>query len=632
MIINEVMVEKEDESRYEFIELYNLSNLDISLSDYKLTKKASTGTESSLISSSKFSGTIRAHDYFLIAHPDYKTAFFADLAYSGSSYSISTNNTVILYDNNEKVIDKIGFGIAKDYENLPYPNPGENQSIERKNFQDTDNNSEDFNILDVPTPTHGQPEEENDDENNDDEKLDYAGKITINELLPSPSNGEKEFIELLNLSGEKIDIFGWYVLDEKNNKKVLAKEKTGVTKYFHKYDSFSLNSTGDTVSLYDENNKLVDEIKYDKAKSKYAYAFDGSSWRWTSKLTPGAENEFDPTLSGRVKKDKNIYANIYANFEASDVHKNAKKFTWDFGDGHKSYLKVTRHKYEKAGKYQASLKITGDGEDALYDFEVKVEKYPQPDVRITKISPNPKGKDTGNEWIEIENKTKKKVNLKNWSIATGTKNLVNHPIREDFEIKAGKTKKLTREICAFTLANVKTKIELRSPDGKVVQKLNYDKKKEKMEEYEIYEKGEDGWEWVAPPAETDLGGLQPQTSEVASSEQDSAENTGSEKNNNANINLTEEEITAALGKYTPAGDWEEKKRNRNNLVNYGVTIKLAGADFTNQPRVLGASAVKQYENFYTFTAPAIQKHWAIALFNAFWTKINSGLNWAINRI
>ncbi len=468
-----------------------------------------------------------------------------------------------------------------------------------------------------------EDDDEEDDENKDeDEEPDYTGKVKINEILPSPQTGEKEFIEFLNLSGEKIDISGWYILDEKNNKKILAEEKTEIEKYFHKYDSFSLNSDGDTIFLYDKNGEIIDQQNYDKAKSKYSYAFDGSVWRWTSKLTPGEENQFDPILSGHIKKDKNIYANVYANFEADDVHESAKKFTWNFGDGHKSYLKITRHKYEKTGKYQASLKIIGDGEDAVYDFEVEVKKYPQPKVRIKSVSPNPKGNDTESEYITLENKTKKKINLKNWSIATGWESLVNHPIREDFEIKAGKTKKLTRDICAFTLANVKTKIELRSPDGKIVQSLKYDKKKEKLEEGELYEKTEDGWGWIKTQSDTEK--------ETSNDTKDKQSNT----NNSAEteINIAPEELQAAIGKYTPFGDWEGKIKSRNNLVGYGTTIKLAGVVSAGQPRVLGASVVKQYENHYAFTAHVSQKHWATALFDSFWTKINSGMNRIMNKL
>ena len=74
----------------EFVELYNPNNSSIDLSGYSLKKKTSSGTESNLVSSGSFVGTISSLGYFLIAPkinddgtPNYTGSATPDLYYSG---------------------------------------------------------------------------------------------------------------------------------------------------------------------------------------------------------------------------------------------------------------------------------------------------------------------------------------------------------------------------------------------------------------------------------------------------------------------------------------------------------------------------------------------------------------------
>ena len=96
-----------------------------------------------------------------------------------------------------------------------------------------------------------------------------------------------------------------------------------------------------------------------------------------------------------------------------------------------------------------------------------------------KRSPNPTGSDTDNEWIEIKNNDKKKVNLRDWKIATG-KDLVNHSIINDILVLPGKIVRLTRSDAPFSFNNTKDTIELAILIKKVPLKLNIKKKKLKM--------------------------------------------------------------------------------------------------------------------------------------------------------
>ncbi|MBU2028392.1 lamin tail domain-containing protein, partial [Patescibacteria group bacterium] len=161
-------------------------------------------------------------------------------------------------------------------------------------------------------------------------------------------------------------------------------------------------------------------------------------------------------------------------------------------------------------------------------------------VIIVKIKANPKGKDTdktNGEELYLKNTSKKKVNLKTWSLATGSKTLYNHPITKDFVIKPGKTKKITRKYSLFTLNNKKGVIELRYPNGEVASRVKYDKKKESVKDDEVYELTGKKWQWIVPPEE------------ILTEEIIPAENPG-DINLEIELEISNEELSLNLGKYS----------------------------------------------------------------------------------
>lgn len=154
----------------EFIELYNPTGSAIDMSGWRLSRKTSGGSLANLVTT--MSGEIPAHGYFLIAHPDYDAATLPDLRYTTTS-SIASNSTVILYsDAGVTIVDKVGFGEGEklEYENTPAQNPELGFGLERKacensnassmlngdllhgNAWDTDNNSTDFLVREIPDP------------------------------------------------------------------------------------------------------------------------------------------------------------------------------------------------------------------------------------------------------------------------------------------------------------------------------------------------------------------------------------------------------------------------------------------------------------------------------------------------
>lgn len=676
IIINEIQTAGAS-SNDEFVEIFNPTTASIVLDGYKLSKKTKTGTESTLLNSAtstKFLGTIPAHGYFLIAHPDHKGSLSADLAYSSSS-SISSDNTLLLYDKSGTLLDKVGFGAAIDFEESPASNPSSNQSIERNGFADTDNNAVDFFINASPSPQNRTVIEASDEnESGDDDTADELGSetksdaanssskcaassknIKINELFPFPSSGD-EFVEITNTGESCVDVSGWKVMDEAGHKKIFPENSIlEPGEYLYLEGNLYLNNDTDTAYLLDANgstkNDALDKVFYEKAKENYPYAlsdgsfswtstptpgeknifdphateasieastgdssdndvktdtpekvflneilpnpkdgsdseyveianggkepvdligwrikdaskskgyqfkehiildpdeylaiyrpdskialnnsdesvylynlkneiassvffeksqkdasynFDGKAWKWSKYLTPGKKNKFDSPPKVDIKKPKHAYKDLLTEFSATAKDKETKKLKcfWNFGDGSKSTLAKTSHKYLATGKYTVTLSVSDDSQTVDKSFVVNVKKSPRPDIEIVKIIPNPTGNDSESETIDVQNNSGKQINLADWKIATGSgEKIFNHPISGEISVDPNETKTITREFSKFSLNNKAGKVQLVMPDGKVIDEVEY--AKEKIAEDQAYAKIDGEWKWIAPGA------------------------------------------------------------------------------------------------------------------------------------
>lgn len=461
----------------------------------------------------------------------------------------------------------------------------------------------------------------------------YTKKIRINEIYPHPDNPlvQDEFVELYN-SGDKLEkLTNWRIEDRAGKKCDLSGKEILANGFLliEKGDAnceLALNDTGgEILKLYNPQNKdSVFQLEYTgSVKKGLTYNFDGSLWRWSRFLTPGAENKFNNLPIYEIVKPGKVYWNVYANFsvKAKDPDKDSLKITWDFGDGHKSYLQKTRHKYPEDGTYNASVKIFDGSEEVTGNFSIEVGKFKNKKISIAGFSPNPAGKDSDLEWIEIQNNSGKKVNLKNWSIATGSKKLYNHPITKKLTIESGKSARITRKICKFTLGNKKTKIELRYPDGKVADKVKYDKGKESVGDDEVYEETENGWQWVEALTGADETLTNPVKSDTTSDNGASADETLTDEENFG------EDLSEFMGGQSVDGAYQKDK---GELLNFGTNIKLASVNYSESGRVLGVSIEKTNPPVYKFTETKPEENKILKFGEIIFSNINLFFNKTIN--
>ena len=443
--------------------------------------------------------------------------------------------------------------------------------------------------------------------------------IVINEIFPFT----EEFIEVVNTGENDCNLKGWSITDsvgyDPQDEILKNKDWTFHRKEFGDVNiesgglaviegNLNLNNDEDTVKLFNPNKEKIQSIEYDDTVEGLSYCFSNDKWKWSSR-TKGNENVFtNANKNDNLEIDRNIYVNVYANFKILGLNKK-DKVVWNFGDGRKSYKQDTKHKYLEEGYHEGSLKINGDAAN-IQQFTVEVKEFPEKKVKIVGVNANPKGKDTEFESITLENKSKKKVNLKGWSIATGWKKLINHPITEDFEIKAGKMKEITREFSKFSLNNKQLKIELRYPDGEVASHVKYDLDKSVAEGARYVKEGKE-WKWKT----------------ATQSPNDKIQMSNKIQISNVQMNKSIENV--------------QREPAQKDEVHINQTIlerenKLKELEILQiEEKVLGAETVRELDGQYMFTPTAKEREHYAAIFiknisSNINEKINSLLNYLFN--
>jgi len=154
LIISEIQFETEEDKDDEFIEIYNPNNEEIDLTCWQLEKYSSLSTPTEtpslqiLLPKTKSSGLIKPYSFYLITSKNYSGTITPDYIYA-ESYYLSKNNSLVLRKPNGEISDIVGFGGDKEkiykFENNPFISQDfTNKSIQRINYQDTNDNSRDF--------------------------------------------------------------------------------------------------------------------------------------------------------------------------------------------------------------------------------------------------------------------------------------------------------------------------------------------------------------------------------------------------------------------------------------------------------------------------------------------------------
>jgi hypothetical protein len=135
IVISEVQVQGTNNTD-DFVELYNPTNVSVVLTGWKIQKKTSPGTISSLVATDLNGKTIPAHGFFLWASTQnsFNISVGAD---ASSSSTLSADNSIALLNPSDIIIDQVGWGsgVNQFFEGSIFPtSPSTNGSIERKAY------------------------------------------------------------------------------------------------------------------------------------------------------------------------------------------------------------------------------------------------------------------------------------------------------------------------------------------------------------------------------------------------------------------------------------------------------------------------------------------------------------------
>lgn len=274
----------------EFVELYNTTDKDIDLQNWKLDDIPDAGSTIQTLT-----GIIPAKGFLLLE--------------DGIGLKIGLNNdqdSVILYDPDGKIQSQV------DYKNPP--KGSSYMWIDGNWMWNSIPSPNAINIAPVaaPSPIIVSPITTSPTTPTNPIVIPVLpkyniGSVILSEIYPYPSSGD-EFIELNNITDQDIDLTGWKLSD-------LAKSYTlsgiipakGYKVYNQAETKIALNNTSETITLTDNYNQIQSTTSYTKAYKGLSYIPILQTWSWTQTLTPGQVNIF---TENNVNNNTKTYTKI----------------------------------------------------------------------------------------------------------------------------------------------------------------------------------------------------------------------------------------------------------------------------------------------------------------------------------
>jgi hypothetical protein len=326
-----------------------------------------------------------------------------------------------------------------------------------------------------------------------------------------------EFIELINLSNQVIDLKNWVLTDDEGTNYtikstdwlttilepgkllLLPRPKTGI----------ALDNNGtEKLILTSPDSKTKIKLSYEgPAPEGVSYARnDKGNWQWTTAPTPGNSNNIKiinqaPILAFDIPKIGTMGELLV--LDASDTidpERDPISFNWDFGDGYTSILTTPSHIFAKTGRFTIRLSVKDNlGNESKESKTITINTPGTEGVvagassgtlELSEFMPNPKGSDD-NEWIEIFNPNNLAVSTVGWKLKINGRN-TNLPV---YEIPAEGYLTIPKTEAHFSLINKGAQIALESPSGEVAPSIEYGT----APEGSSFAKNDNGWGWTTLP-------------------------------------------------------------------------------------------------------------------------------------
>jgi hypothetical protein len=311
ILITEIQTGSEVSATEEFVEIYNNGIDSKDISGWSLYYKSATGS-SWIKKATIISKVLNKGEFFV-----FSANMSGDITYSSTFSDLGGN--IQIRDSVGLVVDQFAWGSANSplgsaaSESKPGQSMYRIYDFESAIMQNTDDNFNDFEISNTPTPSKLPelivPEE-------DTEPIKYL-PLELSEIFPDPaaplSDTSDEFIEIYNPNSEDINLSGWKLVDESGSEFIIKNSviAAGSRLAIFVVDSkITLNNTGDSIKLINPNGELVDESEnYEDAKEGLGWIKYNQAWVWAVSATPNAVNaqvyvEADTSSSSAVNNVK----------------------------------------------------------------------------------------------------------------------------------------------------------------------------------------------------------------------------------------------------------------------------------------------------------------------------------------
>jgi len=245
------------------------------------------------------------------------------------------------------------------------------------------------------------------------------------------------------------------------------------------------------------NGKCIDsdEIKTNFSIAKIGKKNDANSWKIFSHPSQGKENKIinNPPIAkisiqkGELKNKVPFSINLDGS-ESFDPDEDEIKFKWEFPNNKIIEKKnPASYKFKTAGNYEIKLTVTDPSgktdTEILKITAIKNKKSSKEykngklsnKILITEIFPNPAGKDSKKEWIELYNDSNTDINLGNWKIISSSKEYI---LSDKTIIKAKSYISIGEQKLNLNLKNQTENIELVDFNNKTIDKNSYTKSQE----------------------------------------------------------------------------------------------------------------------------------------------------------
>lgn len=264
----------EGKSDWDFVEISNQSDIEISLKGYRLVKRTKNAQTDTLVKSWTDDYIVTPHTRFYWANSSAQD-IAADFVTSGS---LANDNGIALRlgaDNDSVIADSFSWGSTENTFPVCGPNPQPAQVLVR----DQNGSCAAQLIPEIPDTT------------TEPVVPIITPRIIFSEIYPNPLGTDEgnEVVEFYNNGNEPVSLNGHY-LDVNTPKRVptshalqiseLTIFPTGYVSIVIPSDTISLTNTGGTICLYNQNKIQLLCQNYPKSEEQKSYQFIDGAWAW----------------------------------------------------------------------------------------------------------------------------------------------------------------------------------------------------------------------------------------------------------------------------------------------------------------------------------------------------------------